>query len=175
MGKTPRLNPYFRLIYRLYEALYLLAILGRVRGPHSTTNLDLSTLLAVRRRFQKNIAFLGDYKKGGPSSTAVAVEDREDCNVFWIASNEGSSEETRTFLKAVIVAAKAFHTMPDDQKTKARFDLTHKCVNFASSRINKQAHGLSSCARKCRAHITAHMIDQHGETNPPFLRMDMMV
>lgn len=175
MAKTPRMDAYLRLIYRLYEALYLLDILGRVRGLHHVETLDFSTLLAMRRRFLRNMAFLCDYKKGGASSAAVAVEDRKDCNVFWIASNEGPPEGVGTFLKSVIMAAKAFFTMPADQKPEAALDLTNKCVDFASSRIKKQAHGLSSSARRCREYITAHMVDQRGEWSSEVLRANTVV
>lgn len=163
MGKTPRLDAYLRLIYRLYEALYLLEIMGRVRGPHHVAKLDFSTLLAVQRRFLKNLAFLCDYKKGGPSSTAVAVEDCENSNVFWLASNEGPSEEIRTFLRSILMKAKASCTMPNDQKHRTEIDLISQCVELASSRIKKLAHGLSSSAKKCQEYLTANMADQRGE------------
>lgn len=163
MARTPRLDPYLRLIYRLYEASYLLDILGRVRGPHHVTNLDFSTIFAVRRRFLKNIAFLCDYKKGGPTSTAVAIEDGEKCNTFWIASNEGPQEAVLEFVMSVISKAEAFHKEPDDKKVSAEVDLTRVCVDFASSRIRKQSHGLSSSAGRCRQFIMEAMPDMQGK------------
>lgn len=163
MAKTPRLDPYLRLIYRLYEALYLLDILGRVRGPHHVTNLDFSTIFAVRRRFLKNIALLCDYKKGGPTSTAVAIEDGQKCNTFWIASNEGTDGAVLDFVTSVIAKTKALHKEPDDKKVSAEVDLIRLCVDFASSRIRKQSHGLSSSAGRCREFIMEAMLDMQGE------------
>lgn len=163
MAKTPRLDPYLRLIYRLYEALYLLDILGKVRGPHQVTNLDFSMIFAVRRRFLKNLAFLCDYKKGGPTSTAVAIEDGQKCNTFWIASNEGPDEAVLNFVTSVIAKAKAFHEEPEAEKVSAEVDLTRLCVDFASSRIKKQSHGLSSSAGRCRKFINEAMPDVQGK------------
>lgn len=164
MGKTPRLDQYLRLIFRFYEALYLLDTLGRVRGTHHTANLDLSTKLGRRWRFLKNLAFLCDYMKGGPSTAAVAVEDRADCNVFWISSNEGPSDAIGLFLNSVITAVKQFHVLPEDQKAQAEHDLTVKCVEFASKKVKKQAHGLSNSARKYRQTITASLDKSQGES-----------
>lgn len=175
MAKTPRFVPYSKLIYRLYEALYMLDILKHnILGPHHVANLDFSTLLAVRRRFLGNIAFFCDYTKGGRTSTAVAIEDGRICNTFWVSSNEGPQEEVRTFVESVITKAKAFHAIPDDQKAEAEIDLTGQCINFALSRIRKQAHGLSNSAQSCRKFITATMTDQQGERSPEILRADSL-
>lgn len=163
MAKTPRFDPYLKLIYRLYEALYLLEILGRVRGPHNVTNLDFSTIFAIRRRFLKNLAFLCDYTKGGPTTAAVAIEDGQSCNTIWVASNEGPEEAVRIFLTTVITKARAYHREPDDQKVNTEADLTNICVDFASSRIKKQARGLSSSTRRCRQFIIDALQDQQGK------------
>lgn len=164
MAKTPRFDPYLKLVFRLFEALYLLGQLGRVRGPQLVAAFD-SSILARRRRFLKNLAFLCDYLKGGPSSTALAVEDRADRNVFWISSNapEDPSKDTRGFLESVITAAKNFHRIPDDQKARAEYILTRKCVEFASVRVKKEAHGVSSSAKKCRLFLEQQLAHKKGE------------
>lgn len=173
MAKTPRMDPYLRLIYRLYEALNLLDLLGRVRGPQRIVAFDSSTL-AIRRRFLKNLAFLCDYMKGGPSSTAVAVEDRANCNVFWISSNEEPSEDTRKFLEFVITTVKNSHALTESQKTQAENSLARKCVEFASMRVRKQARGLSSSARLCRQYLATHLIDHKGESSRTCRSMENM-
>ncbi|KAF3765789.1 hypothetical protein M406DRAFT_339143 [Cryphonectria parasitica EP155] len=160
MAKTPRLNPYHRLICRLYEALFLLYILGGVRGPHLIAHLDLSTTLAIQRRFLKNLAFLCDYKKGGPTTVAVAVENRHDCHLFWISSNEGPSEAVVSFLKSIIQSVKAFQVLSEDQKNQAENELMSTCVDFARLRVKKQAHNLVNLVTKCQKYITENFIDE---------------
>lgn len=163
MAKTPRLDVYYRIICRLYEALYLLHILGKVRGPHLLANPNFSTILATRRRFLRNIAFLCDYKKGGPSTTSIAVEDRHDCNLFWVASNEEPPDSVLEFLRSVLEVVRGFPSLSEEQRSNVEQDLEVKSVIFATKRIKNQAQGLASSARRCREYVTTHLPDEKGE------------
>lgn len=160
---APRFDPYFRIICRLYEALYLLHILGGIRGPHLLPILDFSTILATRRRFLRNLAFLCDYKKGGPSTTSIAVEDRHDCNLFWVASNEEPPGSVLEFLKSVIDAVRGFPSLPEERQTEVEQDLEVRSVIFAAKRIKNHAQSLVSSARTCRKHVTTHLPAETGE------------
>lgn len=162
MAKTPRFDAYYRLISRLYEALYMLRILGRVRGPHRIANLDVSTARGVRRRFLKNLAFLCDYTKGGPSTAALAVEARSDCNMFWLSSNEGPSEAVLDFLKSMIQDVKASSALSGGQRPEAENILILKCIEFARKRVTKQAKGLSSSVRLCLGYLATEMANGNG-------------
>ncbi|KAJ0116491.1 hypothetical protein J7T55_007471 [Diaporthe amygdali] len=128
MALTPRLNPFERLIYRFYEALYLLCLLENVRGPHVATVFDPSSLVAIRRRFLKNLAFLCDNLKGGDSTASIAVQDLPHCNVFWISYNQGPSDEALGFLSSVLEDVKSFKFRRDD-RAKAEDDLIRKTHN----------------------------------------------
>lgn len=166
MALTPRLNPFERLIYRFYEALYLLCLLGNVRGPHVATVFDPSSLIAIRRRFLKNLAFLCDNLKGGDSTASIAVQDLPHCNVFWISSNQGPSDEVLEFLSSVLEDVKLFKSRQDD-RAKAEEDLVGKCVQFSFRRMRKQARSLMNNAQKCRNHLLAHATNDRSKNPVP--------
>lgn len=167
MAKTPRLDPYERLIYRFYEALYLLCLLGNVRGPHVATIFDPSSFIAVQRRFLKNLAFLCDNIKGGDSTASIAVQNRPDCNVFWLSSNQGPSDSALEFLSSVLADVKLFATSHQDERARAEDDLTGKCVRFSLKRLRTQAHSLVNCARRCRTHLLTHSANDQSESPIP--------
>ena len=166
MARTPRFDPYVRLIYRFYEAIYLLSLLGNTRGPHVATVFDPSSLVAVRRRFLNNLAFLCDGLKGGKSTASIAVQDRPDCHVFWVSSNQGSSESTLVFLRSVLDDVKAFVRSTQRDRRDVENDLTRKCVQFSLKRMRSQAHSLVSCAQRCRDHLLAKPTDKQSENLP---------
>lgn len=135
----------------------MLCQLGKVRGPHIRTNLDFSNMLATRRNFLQNLAFLCDFTKGGHSTTALAVQDRYDCNVFWIASNTGPSESVVEFLQLVIETVKESRLA--SEKTRIKKKLKYECIEFATKRIKNQAQGLSSAIKKCREYLREQVIE----------------
>lgn len=163
MARTPRFDPYKRLIYRFYEAICLLYLLGNIRGPHVATIFDPSSLIAVRRRFLKNLAFLCDDIKGGDSTASIAVQDCPDCYVFWISSNKGPSDRTLVFLRSVLEHVKAFVRSTQADRQTVELDLTRKCVLFSLKRMRCQVHSLVNCARRCIDHLLENPANKRGE------------
>ncbi|KXH52867.1 hypothetical protein CSAL01_12221 [Colletotrichum salicis] len=149
MALTPRMEPYARLLFRLYEALILLSIIRPIGGPHVVSQLGNYTMQDVRQRFLKNMAFLCDYKKGGSTATAIAVEDRSDCYVFWVASNEGAGDKVVDFLKDVLKRLRMFCERFDDRVT-AEEALVARCTVFAAARLRQEARILRNSTTKCR-------------------------
>lgn len=166
MARTPRFDPYERLIYRFYEAIYLLSLLGNTRGPHVATIFDPSSLIAVRRRFLKNLALLCDNLKGGDSTASIAVQDRHDCFVFWVSSNEGPGDRVLEFLRSVLEDIKAFVRSTQDDGRDVENDLVRKCVQFSQKRIRCQARSLVNCARRCRGHLLENRTDNQSKNLP---------
>lgn len=162
MAKKPRLDAYYRLIYRFYEALYMLCVLGKVRGPHIQKVHDFSNILAVRRRFLDNLVFLCDFEKGGLSSTALAVEERPDCNIFWISSNRGPTESVSSFLDEVLRLVKTSCGMSSGERSAAEVVLGRKCVEFASKRVKNQVKALLNGAERCQHHISTESRENGG-------------
>lgn len=166
MARTPRFDRFERLIYRFYEAIYLLSLLGNTRGPHVATVFDPSSFIAVRRRFLKNLAFLCDNLKGGDSTTSIAVQDCPDCFVFWVSSNGGPSDNVLVFLRSVLEDIKAFVRSSQDSESDVENDLVRKCVQFSQKRMRSQAHSLVNCARRCRDHLLENRSENQSENLP---------
>ncbi|EFQ34197.1 uncharacterized protein GLRG_09341 [Colletotrichum graminicola M1.001] len=152
MALTPRMDPYARLLFRLYEALVLLSILRPVNGSHLITQLSSYTIQDARRRFLKNLCFLCDYKKGGGSTTAIAVEEREDCHVFWVSSNEGPGGGITRHISDVLDHVQRFASHSEDRVTSEEALLV-MCTAFASLRIRQLIRILRNAARKCRVSL----------------------
>lgn len=151
MALKPRMEPYTRLLFRLYEALSLLFIIRPIGGPHVVSQLGNYTTQDVRRRFLKNLAFLCDYKKGGSTATAIAVENCYDCYVFWVASNEGAGDKVVDFLKDVLNSLRMFcEPINELDRATAEEVLLVRCTAFASDRLRQEARILRNSARKCR-------------------------
>lgn len=166
MARTPRFDPYERLLYRFFEAVYLLALLGNIRGPHLTTVFNPSSLISIRRRFLKNLAFLCDGLKGGDSTASIAIQDRPDCYVFWVSSNQGPSDTALDFLRSVLEAVKSFVRTPRVDREGVEKELIRECVHFAIKRMRSQAHSLVNRAKTCRDHLLANPADNLGEYLP---------
>lgn len=165
MARTPRFDPYERLIFRFYEAICLLSLLGNIRGPHVATVFDPSSLIAVRRRFLKNLAFLCDEVKGGDSTASIAIQDCPDCYVFWVSSNKGPSDGTLVFLRSVLEDVKAFVMSTQGDRRTVELDLTRKCVRFSLKRMRSQVHSLVNCSRRCIDHLLADPANKRGENS----------
>ncbi|KXH30535.1 hypothetical protein CNYM01_02946 [Colletotrichum nymphaeae SA-01] len=150
MALTPRMEPYARLRFRLYEALTLLFIIRPIGGPHVVSQLGNHTMQDLRRRFLKNLAFFCDYRKGGSTATAIAVENRYDCYVFWVASNEAAGDKVVGFLEAVLKTLRMFcESINDMDRVTAEEALLFRCTAFASDRLRQEARILRNSARKC--------------------------
>ncbi|KAL2877444.1 hypothetical protein SGCOL_007185 [Colletotrichum sp. CLE4] len=143
------MEPYARLLFRLYEALVLLSIIRPIGGAHVVSRLGNYTTQDVRRRFLKNLAFLCDYRKGGSTAAAIAVEDRSDCYVFWVALNEGAGDKVMDFLKDVLKRLRVFCERFDDRVT-AEEALVARCTVFGATRLRQESRILRSSANKCR-------------------------
>ncbi|KAK7430318.1 hypothetical protein QQZ08_003066 [Neonectria magnoliae] len=148
MGK-PRLDKYQGLLSRFFETLMLLFILRKVVGPHTLNPLDSSTLTACRRRFIKNLAFICDYNKGGDATASVAIENRRECFVFWVASNEETGQNVTSFLGSILAELKGTPTLRDARTRNDEDSIARACTTFSSSRIQKESKILFNAGKKC--------------------------
>ncbi|KAF9870192.1 hypothetical protein CkaCkLH20_12278 [Colletotrichum karsti] len=152
MALTPRLDPYVRLVYRFYEALILLSILLPVSGHHVVSSINNLSLQDARRRFLKNLCFICDYDKGGDSTTAIAVEERDDACIFWVSSNEGVRNNVTEFLRNILdELGNAIDQQNDQNVDRETFRVL--TTEFASPRIRKEARILRNAAMRCIEHL----------------------
>ncbi|TDZ53693.1 UPF0676 protein [Colletotrichum trifolii] len=130
-----------------------LTFLTNAGGPHIASHFNYYSENDRRRRFLTNLAFICDYTKGGGSTTAVAVEERDDCYVFWVASNEGASNETRQFLEGVLNGLRDVANKSEQQALPTNEALMAKCVAFASKRLKKETKLLCNAAMACSTYL----------------------
>lgn len=162
MARTPRFDPYDKLLYRFFEAVFLLSLLGNIRGPHLTTVFNPASLISIRRRFLKNLAFLCDGLKGGESTTSIAVQDRPDCFVFWVSSNQGPSDTTLDLLRSVLEDIKAFVRSSQNDRASVEDNLIRRCVESSVKRMRNQARSLVNNAQRCRELLSEESTDGSG-------------
>ncbi|KNB16333.1 hypothetical protein FOXG_21625 [Fusarium oxysporum f. sp. lycopersici 4287] len=153
-------NRYQKLIARLYEAMIMLWIEQPIQGPHITANHDNISLIASRRRFMTGLAYICDWDKGGSTTTSIAVQDSEDTNTFWVASNEGFERNSRSgtpnFLRESLQRLQSITQIPDPNPAWLARQSDH-CARFftifAAPRIKKEASLLSRMATSCIQHL----------------------
>lgn len=151
-NNAPRFDRYARLWSRFFEPLILLLSLGKTRGEHFSGPRASSPMQVIRRRFFDNIAYLCDYTKGGDSTSAIGLEDSEDCYNFWIASNQTSTKIV-DFVDDILKDIKAFLSLKSSPREEAEKNFVHKCINFARQRVNKEAKMLSNIFNRCIKHV----------------------
>jgi hypothetical protein len=144
----PRLDKYQRLINRFYEPLVLLAVLGPTRGRHTPVR-QATPEQVIRRRFLRNLAFICDCEKGGPTTTAIAVQERPDQFVFWFATNNaGLSEKVFKILDSTLEGLKRIALVPTEDVSAKAVELARMCTEFARKRVKDEGDLLREHAQK---------------------------
>lgn len=160
----PRLDKYDALVRRLFEILMLSDIIKKVHESHSIVSHDLSSIAGVRRRFLKNLAFICDYDKGGPTTSTVAVEERIDCCVIWVSSNEGAGPAVVKFLESGLSRLRQISSSTGEENGTPKHEaaLAKHCASFASRRVRKEWKLLTRSAKKC-----LNLLDDSTDTGMP--------
>ncbi|OTB13680.1 hypothetical protein K445DRAFT_34222, partial [Daldinia sp. EC12] len=150
----PRTDPYAKLLHRFYEPLILSRVLGQTRGKHTSAPQD-DERHSSRRRLLSNLAYLCDYDKGGDMTSSVALEDNDQCHVFWVASNTPrAGNKNLEFLELSLKKIHRIITTPGkEQRSDLEDEFTHACINFAKHRVKKEAKLLSNAIRDCQRDI----------------------
>ncbi|KAI8959090.1 hypothetical protein F5Y11DRAFT_334117 [Daldinia sp. FL1419] len=147
-------DPYSKLLHRFYEPLILSKVLGRTRGTHTSAPQDNGDDQRRCRRLLRNLSYLCDYDKGGDTTSSIALEDSEQCYVFWIASNATrTGNKIVEFLESSLAKVYRIVTTTEDQRRSLEAEFTRACIDFAKSRVKNEVNLLSGAARKCKAHI----------------------
>ncbi|KAL1892456.1 hypothetical protein Sste5346_006966 [Sporothrix stenoceras] len=145
-GSNTSTGAYEKLINRMYEPLVLLHALDPIRGDHiATTNPPINNAQHIRRQFRDDLAFLCEYDKGGDACTALGIEDREDCLIYWVAANANPQKKIEPFLvnllgdlAAVIREGGGTDTSTGTARLQtATEEVTAKCAAFALPKIKK--------------------------------------
>ncbi|KAH7016452.1 uncharacterized protein B0I36DRAFT_254182 [Microdochium trichocladiopsis] len=147
----PRSHRYRRLLKRLYEAIFLLQRLGPPARPHTIIHYDTLNGLATQQRFLKTLAFMVDFKKGGDTTAAIAVEETAQDFHFVVAVNDQSQKETarmvlENYLNQLV---KIFALPPEQYHEHGDTILLHRVAHFSKIRLKKELKLLQSTANKC--------------------------
>jgi len=91
---------------QFYEPQLLLYILEKIRGDHSKRQnyhgeLDQDST-ELRRSFVDKLAYICDFKKGGSTVTAVALQKTYQGVAFWLAANETVKPKVINFLQKIL-------------------------------------------------------------------------
>ncbi|KAI0503146.1 hypothetical protein F5B22DRAFT_562790 [Xylaria bambusicola] len=162
---------YFKLWRRFYEPLVMLKILGSTRGEHSPKTQQQSPV----HRFLDNLAYLVDHDKGGPTTSAIGLEDAPQRFNFWIASNEPKqSLKSAAFLTSFLRDVRAVADEPIGKRASLQEKVTHRCIDFAKQRVKKEAKMLAKDVSKCTRYLTSpecielsQWLKRFQETEPP--------
>ncbi|KAI1469741.1 uncharacterized protein F4812DRAFT_301628 [Daldinia caldariorum] len=150
-GRVPRMDPYSRLLHRFYEPLILSRVLGQTRGTHTSTPQDGEGQSRRRRRLLRNLAYLCDHDKGGDETSSVALEDNDQCHVFWVASNTPrAGKKNVEFLKSSLATIRVIIALEEEQRGPLEVEFTRTCIEFAGHRVKKEVKLLSRAIRDCQ-------------------------
>ncbi|ORY68307.1 uncharacterized protein BCR38DRAFT_481788 [Pseudomassariella vexata] len=154
VGPPRLMSPYFKLLHRFFEPLVLLRVLGKTRGLHSTIPKEYGTPSYWRRDFLENLSYLCDHTKGGSTTTAIGLEERDDCYVFWVAHNEQKSSKIMPFVESVLEDVRSFLSLPQDKRASAMRQLIDKCIEFANPRVKKEVKILKTNLAQSKKFLT---------------------
>ncbi|CEI69651.1 hypothetical protein FVEN_g12182 [Fusarium venenatum] len=152
VGK-PRLDKYDKILSRLFENLALFHILKRVDGPHAANAYVPATLQDARRRFLKNLSFICDYRKGGDTTTSMALEDKQKSVVFWIAANLTPNDKVISFLTEVLKLLREEPKETEGEQKVLKNKLAKICAEFAAPRLKKECKLLHRATRHCEKYL----------------------
>ncbi|TLD28607.1 hypothetical protein PspLS_04267 [Pyricularia sp. CBS 133598] len=141
----PRMDKQVSLLHLFYEPMNLLFALGETRGEHTTSQNDGSDRFR-RRQFLNDLAYVCDVSKGGPTTTAIAVEEQPHQYIFWFALNAtgDTGKDVGVLLDSslrTIRQSLSYETATAREGFTQR--LTTDCMRAASSRIRDEVRLLN--------------------------------
>lgn len=101
---------------QFYESQLLLHALEKVRGEHKKRQnyhgeLDQDET-ELRRSFVDKLAYICDFKKGGSTVTALALQKTYQGVTFWISANETIKPKVIEFLQTILQVLKNVDSAP---------------------------------------------------------------
>ena len=141
---------------QFYESQLLLYVLGQVRGErrnrqnyHGELDQDDAEL---RRSFVDQLAYICDFKKGGPTVTALALQKTYQGIIFWLAANQTVKPEVRHFLREVL---QLLRDIEGSSKKAAETKLLALVVYFNKDRLDFYWTRLQKSLPKCMERLKA--------------------
>jgi len=154
VGK-PRLDKHGKILSRLFENLALFHILKRVDGLPVIAAHAPATIQDARRRFLKNLSYICDYRKGGDTTTSMALEQTNQNCVFWVAANSTPNDKVIVFLGEVLEMLEDEPKGTETEQKALGLRLAKKCAEFAAPRLKKESKLLHRAVRYCEKYLQA--------------------
>lgn len=153
-----RPDKYQQLINRFYEPLILLEALGKVRGSLTPRRKERDPE-GIRRQFRDDLAFLCEYTKGGDACTAIGIEDRPQCAVYWVAANVDPESTIVPFLISVLEELRNISKLPGDQRQDRTERVATRCIVYAEKKVIKLKRLLSTQISECSRRLEGSTSD----------------
>jgi len=145
-----------KLMMRFYEPLVLQHVLGPTRGDRiqcePLDSLDESDLdnWNLRRSFLNHLAYICDFKKGGATVTAIALEQRPAGVVFWIVANANVDDNVVKALKEILNGLAGLDGTTGDEQAAAVEERTFRCAaELGMPRVKVYWQSMQKSLRKC--------------------------
>ncbi|KAF5593324.1 hypothetical protein FPCIR_5329 [Fusarium pseudocircinatum] len=149
----PRLDKYNKILSRLFENLALFHILKGIDGPHMVAAYAPTDVQGIRRRFLKNLCFICDYRKGGDTTTSIALESQANEIILWVAANFTPQNKVILFLNDILQQLQRDAKETEEERERLRQKLTKKCIDFAAPRLKKECKLLLRATRYCERYL----------------------
>ncbi|KAF4424489.1 hypothetical protein F53441_14236 [Fusarium austroafricanum] len=149
----PRTDKYRRILSRLFEFLALFHILKRARGPHTGISQHPTSLQDIRRRFLWSLCFLCDYRKGGETTTSMALELLGHGVVFWIAANATPNNDVIAFFSTLLETLRRVPKSTEAERERLRATIASSSIRFSAPRLRKERAMLMRAARSCESYL----------------------
>jgi len=144
-----------KLMMRFYEPLVLQHVLGPTRGDRiqcePLDSLDESELDSnLRRSFLNYLAYICDFKKGGATVTAIALEQRPAGVVFWVVANENIKDKVVKALKEILKGLAGLDGTTRDEQAATVEEKTFRCAaELGMLRVKTYWQFMQESLRKC--------------------------
>lgn len=94
--------------------------------------------------FLDDLCFLCDTRRGGLTTTSIAVEQKPNKAIFWLSMNSGDLERTKKILEGILDTVRQSARKQENLTSNAVHDIFTKGVNRSPQRVANYASRLSS-------------------------------
>ena len=144
----------WKLLRRSYEPMLLLKLLDPVRGEHvgRSTDRERSALspTELRRSFADKLAYLCDFKKGGDTTTAIALQSTPQGVVIHCASNDPMKPRVIDFIRSTL---NLLSTVNEENHTDIETEIFKKAITLGRVRLRQYGNFTNRLIVKCLKHL----------------------
>ncbi len=145
---------------QFYPKLVLLQALKKPVSEHRPREAAPDQVSEDRRDFLDSFGYLCDYKKGGGSVTAPALEKRPESNFLWLAANEGITMEVKEYAKTILIQLK--NVDPTNQ-ADVEDEILQRAVKLCFPRIEVYRLEMVRRVVSCRRRLAKEEPDDASE------------